>query len=233
MWDIVLAAVAVLLFILVVLQIVYIRGALATYDEEKYKILNGGNTTLGSINNTLKVYGLDIHKTHTALVNDAARFTPGFNIAIPDNLYVNCSGVPTSKDVLFKRGTWLVLKRNEGSNNLIQDVLSKRTRYILLDNVMHVIHFDKELVEKMRASLDGNAHVDKAALSDQEFVLLTKVDATFEFADPMDSARCVPLSSMRVFRLQPPSPPSPTGILSHVHSAASDLPLVIVGFSTT
>lgn len=230
MWDIVLVVCAVLLFILVVLQIIYIRSALATYEKEKYKILNGGNTTLGSVNNTLKVYGLDIHKKHTTLINDATRFTPGFDIAIPDNLYVYCSGIPMSKDVLFKRGTWLVLNRNEGSNNLIQDVLSKRTRYIIIDNVMHVIHFDRELVEKLRESLDTNSYVDKTLLSDQEFIYITKVDNTFDFADSMDSARCTPLSSMRVFKLQPSS--SSSDIITQIHFASADLPLVIVGFST-
>ena len=235
MWDLVLCVVAGFLFVLVALQIFYIRATLATYEKEKYKILNAGSSTLpGSINNTLKVYGLNIHKRHTTLVNDTTQFTAGFVVEIPDSMYISCAGVPTAKDVVFRRGTWLALNRNDGCNNLLQDVLSKRTRYIIIDNVLYVVHFDRELVEKLRASLDSNENFDRMLLADQEFLYVTKVDNSFDFAEPADSTRCVASSSIHLFRLQPSSTASLTNLITQVQSATgSTLPVVVVGFSTT
>ena len=229
MWDIVLTVSAIVFFVLIALQIIYIRSSLATYQKDKYNILSSGNTNvIGSVNNTIKVYGLDVHKNHTTIVNDTTKFN---NIAIPDNLYVLCGDIPMSKDVTFNKGVWLVLNRNEGCNNLLQDVLSKRTRYILIDNIIYVVHFDREHVETLRMNLDENQYVDKAQLSDQEFIYITKIENSFDFVDPANSKECTPISSMRVFKLGT-STPSTTGILDQVKLMGSDLQLVIVGFIT-
>ena len=235
MWEIVLSIFAIVLFILVTLQIVFIRSTLATYAKEKYKILNN-DMNIESITNTVKAYGLNINKKHTLYINDISLLKTDLKTAIPDNLYVNCGDEPVAKDVYFTGGKWLALYRNQGCNNLLQDILSKRTRYIVINNVIYIVHFDNEIVVKIRENMEADTSnsVDQVILQDQEFVYVTKLDNTFEFVDINDSAICTKTSSINFFKISPsPSTTTTTKtIIDDVTSSTtSDIPLVVIGFS--
>jgi hypothetical protein len=234
MIDIVLAVVAICLFIAILLQIIYIRATFHTYDKEKYRIWGSATApdTGGDASNSVKVYSLVVHPKHTKIANDVALLNPSLGIDIPDNIYVMCDGVPTSKDVRFSRGHWLAMNRNQGSNNILQDLISGRVRYLLLDNTVFVAHFQKDAVSNLREALGQNANVDKPVLQDQEFVLLTELDNSFVFANLKDSATCAEVSGMNVFKLHPSSGSSPQDIMRYIETSPADVPVVILGFST-
>lgn len=227
-WGIVLT---VILFIMIVLQITYIRAKLAYYDEEKYKILSGLEDKPKSATNTVKAYGLSVDKRVTGLMNDAARFDPGFDLTISDNLYVNCNDEPKSKDVYFRGGSWVALRRNDGCSNLVQDVLTKQTRYVVIDNVVYIAHFDPELNNKLRDSLAK--FINHSLLTELELVHLVDTRSQdVEFVDP-DSKCDVATAAFKVFRLHPPSPPAAGNLLSQIQAQEGDgVQLIVIGFST-
>ena len=225
---------ATVLFVAVVVQIIYVRAMLATYEKEKVKYLSSAWTTEAGRGNTLKVYGLRVSRKHTIAAKDVAKLSEGgaMSATLNGSMYVLCGGSPAAKDVVFKDGFWLVVERNTGASNLINDVLTGRTRYMLVDNALYVVAFDRESSESAKAAMRSSTGVDRGALEEQELLYVARADGAFSFRNAMDALTCSTTSYMRVFKLSSGTA-SASGLLAQVESAGGDLPLIAAGFSTS
>lgn len=235
-WTIVLVVLGVFFLLCIVLQIVYIRTSLATFDKDKYTILNNNSLACNNnANNSIKVYGLDIHKNHTIVVNDVfkARKDSELSLSIPDNVYVFCGKAPISKEIRYTDGLWLIVKKNEGCSNLLHDTVTKQTKYIVVDNMTYTIHFDRELKEKMLSALSGNPGIDWPIFDDQEMFVLTKLSQSFRVVDTgmNDGDTCSLNSGMNVFKLYGSN--NTKDVIETIReTTSSSIALIIIGFST-
>jgi hypothetical protein len=122
----------------------------------------------------------------------------------------------------------LVVKRNPGSYNLISDILDKDVKYIIIDSIIYIVHYDKEICEKLRLSTQNKTNVDISTFNNEEILILFQLNFSFNFANVVDTNNCNKLSPIVFFnnKLKP--------INSNVYGSynTSDTPVLVLAFNT-
>lgn len=231
MIDVILIVVIVVLLMLVILQIIYIRTMFHKYDKEKYKLVNGITSPVNGDKNVVKTYGLNINKVDTELFNNIMATSSKTQTSIPGYAYVFCNNTPAYRNVLYNSFTLLVLNKNEGAQNLAEDVIAGRTRYIIIDNVAYNLGADREFVDKLYDALAEAGH-DLQTRYDKVVIVLATLDKSFEFPDVNDMNECTKTSPTNIFKLQKTASTNTTALLDAIKKSDNDISLIALGFTT-
>jgi hypothetical protein len=235
MWDIILAIVIFVFIAGIIMQIVYIRVNLSHYAKENAVNIipkQEGDTS----KNTLKTYGLNIHAKHTLTLEEMHKLDP-IPLSIPDISIVVCNTGIASKSIVYNKYKMMVVDKNTGCHNLILDILAQRTRYIVYDSGIYLVHYDSHISEKTKTKMMANNYVDNKLLESQEIIIVVKLNDSFEFKEIEDTRSCYPVSMVSFFDLTCGSwqdTKIDDGSIGDISTISNTffLPFIVLGFST-
>lgn len=233
MWDIILAIVVFVFVAAIIMQIIYIRVNLSHYAKE-----NAVNVipkpTDGSYKNLIKTYGIKTNVRHTMLIKEINKTDPT-PLSVADIAVVACNQGISSKDVIYNEYTAVVIDKNNGCHNLIQDILTQNTKYILSASNIFLVHFSSDISEKLKNKLYANTHTNNRLLESQEIIIIIKLSHSFDFKEIDDGRTCSRISVVNFFDMfvnyKPEDSLSSYGNITDIDSSYY-IPNIILGFST-
>ena len=197
MWDIILAIVIFIFIAATIMQIIYIRVNLSHYSKENSVNLIPRQVDDNS-KNTIRTYGLNVHQRHSNVIEEIHKIDPT-PISIPDINIVVCGTDIVSRSIIYNTCEFMIVDKNTGCYNLIQDILTHKTRYILFNSFVHLIHYDADISERIKTKLMGNNYVDNELLQSQEILISVKLNNSFVFKEIEDTRTCRPISLVNFF----------------------------------
>lgn len=217
--NIILAIVVGVLFILIVLQIIYIRATFATYDKEKYRMIQPASVETNR--NTLKAYALVVNVAGTSVVNEQCN---ALRPKVVANTYLICGGKPSTQDIEYTSGLWLVLEKNTSSTTLISDIVSQRTTYVMIDNIVCIATYDMDKIDEVKQ------RIELSNVQDKDFVFLSTLD-------DQTSTSCEAVGMMQAFRVvQNSQPLNNMRDIERINVIFTrniqNLPIILLGFTT-
>lgn len=162
----------VVLIVLGVLQVIWIRGKMDTIENNSYKTELDLRKRVGidvDIQNRLQVYGLVMNVGATSTMNKSPLFDMIKQYALPKtfNIPHTCGSEVKSLNTVAKSAAFLVVAHNGSAAQLVDDVVSGRTRYIVMNKKLMLIDFD--------ASPSYDRMIEVAKQSDTKNVELQKL----------------------------------------------------------
>lgn len=232
MWDIILAIVIFIFIAATIMQIIYIRVNLAHYSKENAVNLIPRQAD-DSSKNTIRTYGLNVHMRHSLVIEEIHKInlTP---LSLPDITIVICGTDIVSRNITYTTYEVVLVEKNTGCYKLVQDILTHKTRYLLLNSSVHLVHYDNDISEKIKTKLMGNTYVDNALLQSQEVLITVKLDNSFVFKEIEDTRTCHPISLVNFFDFINVAALSGGEEAMDLNSFSNTmyLPYIVLGFST-
>lgn len=144
-----LVIVTVLVFILVILQILWIRSKIynLNFNSQK-KELQLRRQVVDDVerSNRLQVYGVKIDCVAVDVLNSTSlRFgTDLLKFATPKSFMVPhvCSDAVKYMNIPMKQVGFLVAMKNKGTDDLVEDIIAQKIRYVIINNNYFLIHYD-------------------------------------------------------------------------------------------
>lgn len=132
-----------------ILQILWIRHRITTLENDGYDkelSIRRDVVKTSSVSNRLQVYGLVVDCLATEMMNNKnlriynqiSHFGTPRTFSVP---HVCSTGVKSINLDIYKMG-FLVVKQNEGSDNLCNDIVSGKIQYVIINNKLLMIAFD-------------------------------------------------------------------------------------------
>jgi len=143
---IVIGTTLVLVIVFGVLQVLWIRNKLTSIQKASYNHELDTRRLVSQdvdIQNRLQVYGLVLNCKATSVLNTIL-FESIKPFAIPKivNIPHVCGSVMKSLNVNVQKVGFLAVKTNEGADQLAQDIVSQKTRYIVINGQLLLIDYD-------------------------------------------------------------------------------------------
>lgn len=157
-----LIAATIILIILVCLQVIWIRSKIYSIQfnfQGKEKQMRDQLVEDIERQNRLQVYGVKMDCRATGALNESnMRFgNELLPFIVPKSFLVPyiCSGKVESLQVAINKAGFLVTLKNTGADDLANDIISQKIRYVILADTFFLIHYDttnnyNRLVEKIK-----------------------------------------------------------------------------------
>lgn len=138
------------IIILGILQVVWIRQRIRSLENDGYKKeaqIRSEVTDNAFVANRLQVYGLVVDCEATTVLNNTSLAV--FETILPHstprtfNITHVCKDGVKSFNVDVNKVGFLVVKLNDGAENLRSDVLSQRVQYVVLENQQFLISYEQ------------------------------------------------------------------------------------------
>lgn len=171
------------LIILITLQIIFIRMKLSKLETTQYNTRYEANkNAINELNssNKLQVYGLIVNTKLTDIMNNIAFSTSSefYDIVTPQvfNIPYTCKTGLFYFDVECNRVGALIIKSNQGANDLIESIKNNRLRYLLINNQWFLCNYSDSSQNSL-ATIMSKKHNE--SLSNHYIILLYAIKSQF------------------------------------------------------
>lgn len=234
MWELILILLTLVFISAIIIQIVYIRVNLSHYKKENAVSLMPLEDKSGT-KNIIRSYGLVLNLQYTGLLKKIIKMNH-ITVSVPDNTLAICNKNIESKNIVYTNFMAFVLEKNAGCYNLVNDILSGKTKYLLDEAGMLIVHFDNELTEKMKDSMRGNRQVDNNRLNAQEIIICLPLDNSYAFKEREDAASCskLPITQFSYIKTDSVNKPNASYFtkLDVSKNVNFSVPIITLGFNT-
>lgn len=197
--------------ILVIFQFVYIRSALAKYEQTDIKVIqdikDAAAEKLQTRTNT-RMYSIKIDSFYTNKLNNEKYFIDGIRSRLPEHnlaLPYNCTGRILPINSLILDSYVIAMERTTSSDVLISDVLMRRINYLVIKHKTYLVKPINDFLETILLPLfvDENAKYKEKAASLQYLIIydittnqpierMESDDCTFEMSSMFEKINTTP-----------------------------------------